>query len=166
MRYTTSVNGITYQIEINSAHQIMVDGEVFSVDFESVSHQPLYSLLLDGGSHEAYIEFDADGWQVLHHGDRYTVTVADERTQRLAQLGGMQAAAGGREFLLKAPMPGLVVSVPVAAGQPVERGDLLLVLESMKMQNELRAPRAGTVQRVRAQAGQSVEQNTLLLVIT
>ncbi len=165
MKYTTSVNGNTYQIEINSAHQITVDGEIFAVDFESVSHQPLYSLLLDGGSHEAYIEYDAEGWQVLHRGDRYTVSVADERMQRLAQLGGLQADAAGREFLLKAPMPGLVVSVPVADGQPVEKGDLLLVLESMKMQNELRAPRAGTVQRIRAQAGQSVEQHALLLAL-
>jgi biotin carboxyl carrier protein len=73
-------------------------------------------------------------------------------------------AAGG-EFQLKAPMPGLIVSVLIEDGQAIEKGQVLVVLESMKMQNELKAPRAGTVERIRVKAGETVEQRQILLTI-
>jgi biotin carboxyl carrier protein len=62
-------------------------------------------------------------------------------------------------------MPGMVVSIPVEEGQQIEKGDVLLILESMKMQNELKAPRAGTVGRLRVKPGESVEQRQTLLSI-
>jgi propionyl-CoA carboxylase alpha chain len=62
-------------------------------------------------------------------------------------------------------MPGLVVAVPVNEGQKVEKGQVLLVLESMKMQNELKAPREGMVGRVRVKPGESVEQKQTLLSV-
>ncbi|UCH60339.1 MAG: acetyl-CoA carboxylase biotin carboxyl carrier protein subunit, partial [Anaerolineales bacterium] len=63
------------------------------------------------------------------------------------------------------PMPGLVVSIPVREGQQIEKGDVLVILESMKMQNELKSPRAGTVARVRIENGDSVEQRQTLLSV-
>ena len=62
-------------------------------------------------------------------------------------------------------MPGLVIAVPVEEGQPVEKGDVLLILESMKMQNELKSPRAGKVSRVRVAPGDRVEQKQTLLSV-
>ena len=62
-------------------------------------------------------------------------------------------------------MPGLVVAVPVEENQAVEKGQVLLILESMKMQNELRAPRAGKVGRIRVKPGESVEQRQVLLTV-
>jgi biotin carboxyl carrier protein len=62
-------------------------------------------------------------------------------------------------------MPGLIVSVPVNEGQAVEKGDVLLILESMKMQNELKSPRAGSVSRVRVKPGDRVEQKETLLSV-
>jgi biotin carboxyl carrier protein len=62
-------------------------------------------------------------------------------------------------------MPGLVVTVPVSEDQPVDRGDVLLILESMKMQNELKSPRSGKVSRVRVKPGDSVEQRDTLLSV-
>jgi biotin carboxyl carrier protein len=62
-------------------------------------------------------------------------------------------------------MPGLIVAVPVQEGQEIEEGELLVVLESMKMQNELKAPRAGIVARVRVSQGDSVEQNQVMLTL-
>jgi biotin carboxyl carrier protein len=63
-------------------------------------------------------------------------------------------------------MPGSIVDVPVQEGQAVEEGSVLVILESMKMENELRAPRAGVVSQVRVQSGQNVEQNETLVAIT
>jgi biotin carboxyl carrier protein len=63
-------------------------------------------------------------------------------------------------------MPGLVVTVPVAEGQAVKRGQVILILESMKMQNELKAPRDGTIGRIRVRPGETVEQKQTLLSMT
>jgi biotin carboxyl carrier protein len=166
MRYATTINDKTYLIEINDDHHVTVDGVEFRVDCESVDNQPVYSLVINGRSYEAFVsegETPPD-WEVLIRGALYAVSVEDEREKRLRAAGGAHAPVTG-EYHLKAPMPGLIVAVPVSEGQAVEEGGLLVILESMKMQNELKSPRAGTVLRVRAKPGESVEQNQILVTV-
>jgi biotin carboxyl carrier protein len=164
MKYITTIFDHDYEIEILDEDHIILDGITYNVDFESISGQPVYSLLLDGKSYEAHVYFDEEDWQVLLQGRRYSVKVEDEREKRLrAALGGQPAQSG--EFHLKAPMPGLVVAVPVEEGQKVEKNDVLLILESMKMQNELVSPRDGVVSRVRVKTGDSVDQRQTLLSV-
>jgi len=91
--------------------------------------------------------------------------VEDEREKRL-KTSFQGTARPGAEFILKAPMPGLVISVQVSEGQLVEKGQILVILESMKMQNELRAPSAGIITRLRIKSGESVEQKQILLNLT
>jgi biotin carboxyl carrier protein len=164
MRYITTVEGKQFLVEIIDDKHVSVDGKVYEVDFESVSGQPVYSLIVDGRSHEAYAAQDDDTWQVLLRGRLYPITVEDEREKRLRSAAGGGVAETG-EFHLKAPMPGLVVSIPVEEGQTVKRGQVLLVLESMKMQNELKSPRDGTIGRMRVKAGEKVEQKQTLLSV-
>ncbi len=165
MRYLTTIAGKEYQVEIVDERHVIVDGVSYQVDFEAVSDQPVYTLLVDGKSYDAHVYQDENVWQVLFHGGTYSVTVEDEREKRLrGSLGG--GIAENQEYYLKAPMPGLVVSVPVSEGQAVQKGDVLLILESMKMQNELKSPRAGQVARVRVKPGDRVEhKETMLSVI-
>jgi acetyl/propionyl-CoA carboxylase alpha subunit len=164
MRYVTTIREKEYLIEIVDEHNVIVDGVPYAVDFDSVSGQPVYSLLIDGQSYESYVYPGEEGWQVLLHGTQYTFVVEDEREKRLRASLGSRIAEWG-DYHLKAPMPGLVVALPVADGQKVEKGDVLLVLESMKMQNELKAPRTGTVSRIRVGVGDSVEQRQTLLSV-
>jgi len=164
MKYVTTIGEREFLIEIVDERHIIVDGVHYDVDFDSLSDQPVFSLLLDGQSFESYVYPTDEGLQVLLHGNLYQAIVEDEREKRL------RAASGGRvaerdEFHLKAPMPGLVVSIPVKDGQHIEKGDLLIILESMKMQNELKSPRAGTVSRMRVKIGDSVEQRQTLLSV-
>jgi biotin carboxyl carrier protein len=162
MRYHVTVDGQEYQIEILDEQHARIGNQVHAIDFVSISNQPVYSLIIDGKSFEAYVYPEESGWQVLLAGRQYPIQVVDEREKRLGTVG--EGSPGSRaEFLLKAPMPGLVVAVPVKEGQPVEKGQILLILESMKMQNELRSPRSGSVSRLRVKAGDSVEQKQLLL---
>lgn len=167
MKYATTINAKTHLIEINDDRRVVVDGVEFAVDFESVNGQPVYSLLINGRSYEAFVyeTEEANTWQVLLRGDLSTVRVEDERERRLKSAASGVAAASG-EFKLKAPMPGLIVAVPVSEGQAVRKGDILVILESMKMQNELKCPRDGTVLRVKAKAGEGVEQNQVLITVT
>lgn len=164
MKYVSNVNGIEYVIEIIDEHHIIVNGRPLTVDFNSISGQPVYSLLVDGKSFEGYVYPGEIEWEVLLMGRQFPVVVEDEREKRLrAAAGGSVSEAG--EFHLKAPMPGMVVSISVEEGQQIEKGDVLVILESMKMQNELKAPRAGTVGRVRVKKGESVEQRQTLLSV-
>ncbi len=162
MKYVTTINGKEYLIEILDEHRIAINGQVQQVDFVSISGQPIYSLILNGTSHEAFVDETEEGWQVLLRGRQYVMTVEDEREKRLRAAASHAIAESG-EFHLKAPMPGLVVSVPVQEGQTVQKGQVLVILESMKMQNELKAPRAGSVVRIRVKPGDTVEQRQTLL---
>ena len=164
MKYITTVDGKDYLVEIIDEKHISVNGKTYQVDFESVSGQPVYSLIVDGKSHESYVQQGDDNWQVLLRGRLYPVIVEDEREKRLRAAAGGGVAESG-EFHLKAPMPGLVVTIPVTEGQDVKKGQVLLILESMKMQNELKSPRAGTIGRIRVKSGESVEQKQTLLSI-
>jgi biotin carboxyl carrier protein len=164
MKYITTVEGKSFLVEIIDEKHVSVDGKVYQVDFESVSGQPVYSLIVDGRSHESYIYPGDDNWQVLLRGRLYPVTVEDEREKRLRAAAGGGVAETG-EFHLRAPMPGLVVAIPVAEGQPVKKGQVILILESMKMQNEIKSPREGTIGRIRVKAGETVEQKQTLLSV-
>ena len=164
MKYITKIDNKEYAIEILDEKHIAFEGETLEVDFESVSGQPVYSLIVNGKSYEAYVYPAEDNWEVLRRGHMYTVKVEDEREKRLrAAVGGGVSETG--DFQLKAPMPGMVVAIPVKEGQEVQKGNVLLILESMKMQNELKAPRDGIVSRIRIKSGESVEQRQILLSI-
>jgi len=164
MKYIATVDNKEFIIEIIDERHVNVNGKVYGVDFESVSGQPVYSLIVDGKSHESYVAPGDESWQVLLRGRLYPVTVEDEREKRLRNAAGGGVAEGG-DFHLKAPMPGLIVAIPVEEGQEVKKGQVLLILESMKMQNELKSPRDGIVHRIKVKAGESVEQKQTLLSV-
>jgi len=149
MKYVTTIDNREFLVEVIDERHVSVNGKTYEVDFESVSGQPVYSLIADGRS---------------LRGRLYPVKVEDEREKRLRAAAGGGVAETG-EFHLKAPMPGLVVSIPVEEGQEVKKGQVLLILESMKMQNELKSPRDGTVNRVKVKTGESVEQKQALLSV-
>jgi biotin carboxyl carrier protein len=164
MKYIAEVDGLEFSIEILDEHHICFGGETLEVDLAAVSGQPLYSLIINGESYEGYVYPDERSWQVLLLGRSYSISIEDEREKRL-RTSETSVVTPGREFTLKAPMPGLAVTVPINEGQKVEKGQILVVLESMKMQNELRAPFAGSVARLKIKAGESVQQKQILLNI-
>jgi biotin carboxyl carrier protein len=164
MKYIACVGDNQYEIEINTEGEITANGERVSVDFQSVAGRPVYSLILDGKSYEAYVYPTDAGLEVLLQGQLYLVSVEDERQRRLRQASSPRISQRG-EFHLKAPMPGLIVAVPVEEEQEVEQGQNLIVLESMKMQNELKAPRKGKISRIRVMPGDHVEQNQVMIIL-
>lgn len=164
MKYVTTLDGQEYTIEIIDETHIRINDQLLTIDFTDVSGQPIYSLLVEGKSYEAYVHFNEGQWEVLMAGHQYRARVEDEREKRLRMAGGGAAADKG-PFRLKSPMPGLVIAIPVSEGQEVKKGDVLLVLESMKMQNELKSPRDGVVGRIRVQPGETVEQKQTLLSV-
>jgi biotin carboxyl carrier protein len=164
MKYITTIGEQEYLVEVLDDHQVVINNQVYQIDFHPVSDQPVFSLLIDGKSLEAYVYTADNLWQVLLRGHQYAAQVEDERERRLKAASANKDLVGS-EFHLKAPMPGMLISLPVEEGQKVSKGDVLAILESMKMQNELKSPRDGTVARIRVNAGESVEQRQTLLSV-
>jgi biotin carboxyl carrier protein len=121
----------------------------------------VYSVLLDGRSYDARVEETAGPLVVVIDGHHFEVEVRDPR-RRSRQASGR---TGEGLQTLTAPMPGKVVRVLVAVGDAVVAGQGLLVVEAMKMQNEMKAPRAGTVLSIAAKEGATVAAGEVLATI-
>lgn len=164
MKYITTINDKRFEIEVRNDGTVWLNGVQRDVDFLPLTDS-LYSILMDSTSHEAVVEENDGTYEVLMGGRQYSGTVIDERSQLMrSRRGGLEADSG--EILLRAPMPGLIVAIQVNEGDAVTAGQTLVILESMKMQNELKAPRDGTVQRISIESGQTVEQKKVLITIT
>ncbi len=160
--YIATVDGREFRVEIVDDRHVKINGQLVEVDFAPIGEQTLYSLLASGRSYEANVHPDNDGWQVLLRGRLFAVEVEDERERALRARAGVDTH-DKRPQRIKSPMPGLIVEVKVQPGDAVHKGDTLLILESMKMQNEIKAPRDGTVAAVFVQGGQSVNQGEPLV---
>jgi len=164
MRYAVTVKGQTFSVEIVSDEQVRIGDRTHRVDLQSIDAGALYSLFIDNNSYEVLIEEQAGEYRVLLLGELYTIQVEDELHQRLARRRREQGGPSGRT-VIKAPMPGLVVDVLVTEGQGVSSGDALVILESMKMENEVRAPCDGQVKRVQVGPSEVVEKDQTLVVL-
>lgn len=165
MIYFVKVKDQEFIIDIGQDNQIVVNGESFEIDFQRMPRSGVTSLLLNHHSLEAVVEEKDGNWQVLIRGEQYPVNVADERTYRLSKARGSFNAPDG-EVSVKSPMPGTIIAVPVSEGSIVQEGDKVVILESMKMENEIRAPREGIVTLVKVEAGEGVEKGQVLVVIS
>ena len=164
MKYVTTVANQQFVIDINHAGEITVNGQVINVNMLQMQDTTMYSMIIDSKSHDVRMN-EGDGvYLVQLSGDIFEVVVEDERTRRLTGLKSGPAAATG-EVVIKAPMPGVVIDVLVTKGQEVNKGDILIILESMKMQNEFKAPRAGQVHAIRVVPGDKVDQNAAMVTI-
>ena len=165
MKYLTTIAGEQFAIDINQDDQVTVNGEIIQVNMQQMLDTTMHSIILDGQSHDVRME-EGDGLYIVQlSGQIFEVVVEDERTRRLAGVKGSLDAVTG-EAIIKSPMPGVVVEVLVIPGQAVEQGDILVILESMKMQNEFKAPRAGQVHAVRVAAGDKVDQGAIMITIS
>jgi biotin carboxyl carrier protein len=165
MKYIASVKNQQFTVDINNDGAITIDDEPIEIDFRRLPSGGITSLLLDNRSISAVVDERGDDWEVLIMGELYSVKVQDERSFRLAQRGGPGVGVDG-EAVVKSPMPGIIVAVPVAEGDLVSLGDKVVILESMKMENELRAPCDGVITHVNVSAGASVEKDQALVTIS
>ncbi|MEM7799707.1 MAG: acetyl-CoA carboxylase biotin carboxyl carrier protein subunit [Chloroflexota bacterium] len=166
MKYITTINNKEFIIDINDdSNEITINDQAYSIDLTQLNARNLVSMIINNRSLEAaVINPERDEWNVLLDGEVYNITVKDERAYRLAKARGELEADSGT-VPTKSPMPGVIVKIPVAPGDEVKKGDAVVILESMKMENELRATRDGFVLDVKVSAGDSVEKDAVLVVI-
>lgn len=159
-RYVVRLAGREIPVEIladdGAAGRARVDGRETAFSLEG-GH-----LDLDGARHAVSSSARAEGREVWVDGRAFACEIEDDWALRAAS-GASRGA--DRPATLRAPMPGIITRVTVTEGQGVAQGDLLLVLEAMKMANEVRAPRAGTVRALKAAAGRTVSSGEALLTL-
>ena len=139
----------------------MIDGRALEADAVEVA-PGVYSILIGGQSLEARTEAAGSGLRVFVAGREFSVRVSDPRQWRRRR-SGVAEAEGPQQVL--APMPGKIIRVLVNAGDAVEAGQGLLIVEAMKMQNEIRSPKSGKVERLLAGEGQTVNAGEVLVIV-
>ncbi len=169
-RFLAIHEGEEHQLELvengsESSHLLTLDGQTHTIDAVFLEGGT-WSLLIDGQSFEVDIDADPSRPERLTvdvRGCRFPLEVLDERRQRMRSASGGFEVEGKAEVL--APMPGKVVKVLVEVGQRVAEGEGILVVEAMKMENELKAPKEGTVTELLCEAGDTVDGGQRLAVI-
>jgi acetyl/propionyl-CoA carboxylase alpha subunit len=154
------------QVTGHAGHEIFevqIGKKTHTVDVGWLGSAERFSMIVDGRSYDVDVIADGDELMVTLAGTTYRVKLEDELMQKM--LGQAKERSHAAEVTLKAPMPGMVVGVEVSEGQVVTAGQGLVILEAMKMQNELKAPKPGTVKTVRVKPGDKVNGSDVLLVI-
>jgi biotin carboxyl carrier protein len=167
VKYAIVINGRERTIEFtpagrNESHaDFEIGGRAISAD--AVCLRPgAYSILIDGRSFDASVEETAGVLLVRTAGREFRIEVSDPRAWRRGRHGGMELE--GRQQVT-APMPGKIVRVLVKTGEQVSAGQALLVIEAMKMQNEVRSPKSGSVETVLTE-GETVNAGEVLAVVS
>lgn len=187
MRFLVTVDEREVSVALDDADgkatQAEVDGRTTPLDWNTVGvvaralavggdEAGHYSLLIGAVSYDVYVrpiaaaEDAGEGsqaYEITVGARTFTVSLRDERTRTLASLAGGPRHSG--DATIRAPMPGLVSNVLAQEGQEVARGQAIIVLEAMKMENDLATPRAGVVKSVRVVKGQTVNQGDTLAII-
>ncbi len=172
MKLEVRIGGRTRSVELERATTrpgtsgrakllVRLDGRELEADAVEVA-AGTYSILLGGRSFEVRVEPAEDGVEIHAGGEVFRAQVLDPRAWQ-GKRGGVPEAEGRQQ--VTAPMPGKVVRVLVATGDAVETGQGLLVVEAMKMQNEIRSPKTGKVERLLVAEGQAVNAGEVLAVV-
>ena len=163
MRYFVKIGDREHEVVLDGG-AATVDGEAAEARLAEVDGSPIrllsvgdaiHSVVIRRGESKGRFSVSVGGW-------RFEVEALDERTRTIRELSGASAGPKGPAPLV-APMPGLVVRVHAEVGDQVQPGQGLVVMEAMKMENELRAAAAGTVKAVHARPGTAVEKGALLV---
>lgn len=165
MKYRVSIEGVEREVDVTvtpgGGVNVSMDGSPVEADVERLPDG--LSLILDGKVFDLAFGGKPEAMDVASRESRAVVDVQSERIRaRQKKKGGL--GASGKE--IRSPMPGRVVKLLVAVGDEVKAGDPCVVVEAMKMENELRAPTDGTVKALHADEGASVEGQALLVSFT
>jgi len=162
MIYTVDLGGTTVSVAVDADGALLVTGSPRAT-VRPVPGTPLWVLTIGADVHELVVERTGPGRVTLTiDGYRVAAEAIDERTRAVRAMAATTAVASG-PAPLRAPMPGLIVRVQAAVGDRVAAGATLIVMEAMKMENELRAPGGGVVRAVRVAPGTAVEKGAILV---
>ena len=166
MAFIAKLGEQSYTVEIEengrSVYRVSVDGNEFLVDGKKTGRTN-FSLIVDNRSFEIEVDNTDDEYRVLVDGRNYRIHLVDERRVRVGAAQSGQQLQGRQ--MVSVPMPGKIIAVLVAIGDAVEMGQGLVIVEAMKMENEVRSPISGEVKEIKVKPGDTVEGGALLVIV-
>jgi len=164
--YTVKVNNREFHIEYGDTHQ-SIDGKKFEADILEFRKGKFHIIRNNRSLEAEIIAVNKDDKTVTLKVDNivYSVSVQDKYDALLHEIG-IDPAGGKKINDIKAPMPGMVLKVMVESGQKIQKGDAIVVLEAMKMENILKAPSDGVIKKIHILKGDKVEKNQVLINLT
>lgn len=167
--YRLTLAGQEHELEVEEhggSFRVRLGDRWHPIDLVRVGETARYSLLLDHHPYDVFAEAGPHGYHVVIGARLYAIsTPGPARGRRSGEAGDIDATTDTGEWVLTSPMAGVVQQVMVQPGDEVEAGQVVVVVEAMKMQNDLHARRAGTVKAVYVSEGQRVDQGAPLLVL-
>lgn len=168
MKHFVEISDKKFEIDIESSNPmnvIHVDGKPVNVTYNGGLRHGRGSLLIADKPIDIRIFPNGDETNVQIGSTEYRVRVEDERTRKLNEIIGTKHLESDSARDVKAPMPGLVVLVDVKEGDTVAKGQQILVIEAMKMENPITSPADGTIENLKVEAGQAVDKGELLMTV-
>jgi pyruvate carboxylase subunit B len=163
MRYYVELGGRTVEVDLGE-EGMRVDGRAVEAALMHAAGTPVRGLVVDAETYRLVADRGSRGsWRVHLRGRALDLEVVDERTKAIRDMTGSGATASSGPRPIVAPMPGMVVRVEVAEGDVVQPGQGIVIVEAMKMENELKASGAGRVARVHVRRGDAVEKDQVLV---
>ena len=166
MAYVATVDKVEYKLHVKEVEankfEVFLDDKSYLVDTQ-LTETSVYSLIVNGKSYETDVDYQDGVYSVLTEGDLFKIEIMDELKKKMLERRGGGAAEGKQ--IIKSEMPGAIIDVKVKVGDEVKEGDVLLILEAMKMQNEIRSPKDGEVKEVFVNAGENIDADAKMVVI-
>lgn len=166
MAYIAKLDNVEYKVDVDEVEankfEVTIDDKSYIIDTQ-LTESNVYSLIVNGESFETDVDSKDGTFNVMTEGDLFKIEVMDElKLKMLARRGG--GAAEGKQ-IIKSEMPGAIIDVKVKVGDEVKEGDVLLILEAMKMQNEIKSPKDGEVKEVFVKAGENINADAKMIVV-
>ncbi|MEX2239044.1 MAG: biotin/lipoyl-containing protein [Dehalococcoidia bacterium] len=166
--YHITVNGQEYEVELQPQgkdYRVKLGEDWYDIGVERMGRGEAFMMLLNGYTHRVLGESTSAGDNVLVDGKRIPVVIETKQQALRRELAARSGKKKEGEQTLNAPMTGSIVEVMVTVDEEVKKGQVMLIVEAMKMNNEIRAPHDGLVKAVYVKKGDRIEQGAALLVL-
>ena len=164
-KFVISIDGTRKSVQIIDEETAEIDGKTVSYELKPLNCQD-YLLRIDNIFYEISSEkIDKQKYSLVVQGKRYETAARTELEERAKKLIDEAQAGSSQQTEVKAPMPGMILKIAKQAGDEIVKGDSVLILEAMKMENDLKSPASGTIKSINVKEGSAVEKGTILFSI-
>jgi biotin carboxyl carrier protein len=165
---TITIGENSYKVKFNADSLLMgqVDDKEFTWDFEKIDSSSFHIIFNNRSfiAHVAKRDLSKQTLEIMVNHKMYNLTFSG-RMDEMMKVLGIEKKEDGRDNIIKAPMPGLVLNIPVKTNQKVNKNDTVIILEAMKMENNIKSPKEATIKECLVEKGATVEKNQVLITL-
>jgi len=166
MDYLVKIGKKEYTVTIDSAThplKVLIDGQPVETFYSTRADNSQIQLLMNNRSYDVEVAKQNGNYSVFIYGREFSLYAEDERLAKIREVAGMDSAGDSHKELI-APMPGLITKLLKQPGDMVAKGESIIIVEAMKMENEIKAVNDGTIKEIKVSEGQSIDKNAVMVI--